>query len=84
MIHLSLQIKGVLPTDKDLASADALLKRAIDTNTLVSLHSRAFTRILPFSYTDQSNLRAIHRIRRVTKAHPISVFPSRSHIFFCI
>jgi hypothetical protein len=31
---LEWQIKGVLPTDKDLASADALLKRAIDTDTL--------------------------------------------------
>eukprot|EP00291_Cryptomonas_curvata_P006981 CAMPEP_0172180830 /NCGR_PEP_ID=MMETSP1050-20130122/17471_1 /TAXON_ID=233186 /ORGANISM="Cryptomonas curvata, Strain CCAP979/52" /LENGTH=219 /DNA_ID=CAMNT_0012854027 /DNA_START=11 /DNA_END=670 /DNA_ORIENTATION=+ len=28
------KIKGVLPTDKDLASADALLKRAIDTDTM--------------------------------------------------
>ena len=31
--RLDRQIKGVLPTDKDLASADALLKRAIDTDT---------------------------------------------------
>ncbi len=34
--ELARQIKGVLPTDKDLASADALLKRAIDTDTSAS------------------------------------------------
>jgi hypothetical protein len=33
------QIKGVLPTDKDLASADALLKRAIDTDTSRARHT---------------------------------------------
>jgi hypothetical protein len=36
LTELERQIKGVLPTDKDLASADALLKRAIDTDTFAT------------------------------------------------